>query len=193
MSGNNKLIMDDLIIQNKLQSKIFTIRGEQVMIDHDLAALYGVETKNLNRAVKRNIDRFPERFRFQLTQEEFDKYREYLRSYFATIENEKSLRFQIGTAKKDDETLNSQTVDATENRGGRRTLPYVFTEQGVSMLSAVLNSETAVQMSIQILNDTELYHIGASLKDLGKKWFAFSKMNISSFELLDKLKTGELL
>ena len=83
-------------------SLIFTIRGKQVMIDEDLADLYGIETKYLNRAVKRNPDRFPESFMFQLTKEEYE-----------------ALRFQNGTS----------------NRGGRRYLPYAFTEQGVAMLS----------------------------------------------------------
>lgn len=90
-----------------------------------MAELYGVEAKNLNLAVKRNIDRFPDKFRFQLTQIEFDEYQE-------------SLRLQIETSK--------------EKRGGRRYLPYVFTEQGVSMLSAVLRSETAIKVSIQIID-----------------------------------------
>jgi len=85
------------------------------MLDSDLAMLYEVETFNLNKAVKRNIDRFPEDFMFQLTKEEAG-----------------ALRFQIGISK-------------TEGRGGRRYLPYVFTEQGVAMLSTVLNSERAVK------------------------------------------------
>jgi len=108
-----------------VQSKIFTIRGVQVMIDYDLAELYQVETKVLNQAVTRNIARFPEKFRFQLSQKEYDEY-------------ERSLRSQIVTSKS--------------GRGGRRYLPYVFTEQGVSMLSAVLKSETAVTISIQIMD-----------------------------------------
>ena len=96
------------------------------MIDSDLAEMYQVETKNLNRAVSRNKDRFPENFRFQLNQIEFDEY-------------EKTLRFQNGTL---------------ENGRGkhRKYLPYVFTEQGVSMLSAVLRSETAIKVSIQIID-----------------------------------------
>jgi hypothetical protein len=91
-----------------------------VMLDHDLALLYGVETKVLNRAVKRNLQRFPLDFMFQLTPEEADV-----------------LRCQIGTSKK--------------GRGGRRYLPYVFTEQGVAMLSTVLNSERAILVNIEIM------------------------------------------
>jgi len=120
MAGKNEIIQI-----NNVQHKILTIRGVQVILDNDLAELYGVETKNLNLAVKRNIARFPDKFRFQLTQIEFDGYVE-------------SLRLQIETSK--------------EKRGGRRYLPYVFTEQGVSMLSAVLRSETAIKVSILIID-----------------------------------------
>ncbi|NHZ85911.1 MAG: ORF6N domain-containing protein [Planctomycetia bacterium] len=102
-----------------IQNLIYTIRGVQVMLDSDLAILYGVETKNINRAVKRNIDRFPDEFVFQLSKEEWD-----------------NLRFQFGTSS---------------DHGGRRTFPYVFTEQGFAMLSAVLKSETAVKASVHIM------------------------------------------
>ena len=124
-------INDELI-----QNKIYTIRGKQVMLDEDLAHIYNVETKYLNRAVKRNIERFPDYFRFQLTEEEYE-----------------ILRFQFGTSKisKSVGQLISQST-APEKRGGRRYLPFVFTEQGVSMLSAVLHSETAIQVSIKIMN-----------------------------------------
>lgn len=113
-----------------VEDKIFMIRGKQVMLDHDLAELYGVETKVINQAVKRNIERFPEEFRFQLTEEEY-----------------KTLRSQFVTSKK-------------ETRGGRQYLPYVFTEQGVAMLSAVLHSPTAIQVSIKIMDAfVKLRHI----------------------------------
>ena len=104
------------------------------MLDEDLAVLYGVETKNLNKAVNRNMDRFPEKFRFQLTQEEYD-----------------NLKFQIGTSSLD-ASLRSQFVTLEKQHGGRRYLPYVFTEQGVSMLSAVLRSKTAIEVSIKIID-----------------------------------------
>ena len=103
-----------------IQNKIYEIRGQRVMLDFDLAALYQVETKVLNRAVKRNIERFPERYMFQLEKEEFEY-----------------LRCQIGTSSR---------------HGGTRYLPYAFTEQGVSMLSAVLRSPTAIQVSISIID-----------------------------------------
>lgn len=115
------VIADDI----KIQNLIYNVRGKQVMLDSDLAMLYQVETKRLNEAVKRNILRFPESFRFQLTNEEF----EFLRSQFAT--------------SKPDEMI--------EERGGRRYMPYVFTEQGIAMLSAVLRSEIAIKVSIRIM------------------------------------------
>ena len=113
--------MKALIPVEIIGKKILLIRGEKVMLDADLAELYEVETFNLNKAVKRNIDRFPQDFIFQLTKEEAD-----------------SLRFQIGMSKK-------------EGRGGRRYLPYAFTEQGVAMLSSVLNSKRAVKVNIEIM------------------------------------------
>ena len=103
-----------------IQSLIYVIRGKQVMLDSDLAILYQVETKTFNQAVKRNIERFPENFRFQLKKEEYD-------------------------------SLRSQFVTSKEGRGGRRYLPYVFTEQGIAMLSAVLRSDIAIQVSIRIM------------------------------------------
>ncbi len=118
-----------------IQNHIYTIRNVQVMLDSDLAALYGVEVKRLNEQVKRNIERFPEEFSFQLTAEEYDV----LRSQFVTLEKSNPLRSQAATL---------------ENRRGkhRKYLPYVFTEQGVAMLSAILGSEMAIRISIQIIN-----------------------------------------
>ena len=101
----------------KLESLIYEIRGQKVMLDRDLAKLYGVSTGNLNKAVKRNIERFPERYMFQLTTDE-------------------NLKFQNGIS----------------SWGGSRSLPYVFTEQGVAMLSSVLHSSTAIQVSISIID-----------------------------------------
>lgn len=132
MVKDNITITDNISIKDK----IFVIRNVQVMIDEDLALLYGVETKQLNKAVNRNIARFPENFRFQLTQDEYD-----------------NLRFQNGTSSLD-ESLKSQfaTSSSSKQHGGRRYLPYVFTEQGVSMLSAVLRSQTAIEVSIKIID-----------------------------------------
>lgn len=109
----------DLSVRN-IENKIHTVRGVQVMLDSDLAEMYQVETRILNQATKRNIDRFPESFRFQLTEYEFLH-------------------------------LRSQSVISKPDHGGRRYLPFVFTEQGVAMLSAVLRSDIAVKVSIEIM------------------------------------------
>lgn len=109
------------ITQREIRPLIKTIRGIQVIVDSDLAELYHVETKVLNKAVKRNLERFPDSFWFQLTELE-----------------DADLRFQFGTSRK--------------THGGRRYLPYVFTEQGVAMLSGVLRSEIAIKVSIEIIN-----------------------------------------
>ena len=114
------------LAQYDIKSMIYIIRNQQVMIDSDLAMLYQVETKRLNEAVKRNIARFPNEFRFQLTEKELES----LRSQFATSNNK-----EMEDGKK----------------GGRRYLPYVFTEQGIAMLSAILRSDVAIQVSINIM------------------------------------------
>lgn len=111
--------MNDLQV---IQSKIYVIRGQRVMLDRDLAELYQVTTGNLNKAVKRNIRRFPPDFMFQLTKEEFQK-----------LKND--LIFQIGIS----------------SWGGTRKLPYAFTEQGLAMLSGILNSEIAIDVNISIM------------------------------------------
>ena len=121
-----------IIPDERIIGKIYLIRGEKVMLDRDLAALYEVETKALNRAVKRNINRFPPDFMFQLSKEEAG---EFLRFHFGTFKKEENLRYQIGTS----------------SHGGRRYQPYAFTEQGVAMLSAVLKSGRAVEVSVQIV------------------------------------------
>lgn len=120
-------ITNDLveITRPSIEKMIYVIRDKQVMLDSDLAILYQVETGALNRAVKRNISRFPEDFRFQLTKEEYQ-----------------NLRCQTGI---------SSFAQDENNYGGRRTLPYVFTEQGISMLASVLHSEVAIKVSIGIM------------------------------------------
>jgi hypothetical protein len=131
-----------------LEKRIYTIRGMQVMLDSELAEIYQVETKVFNQAVKRNKERFPESFRFQLTEAEYA----FLRSQFSTLNDATDLTSQIATSSSQD-SLRSQTVTLENGRGKhRKYLPYVFTEQGVAMLSAVLKSETAIQTSIQIIN-----------------------------------------
>lgn len=121
----NKQLSDIEISEVTIKNLIYVVRGQQVMMDSDLATLYQVETRVLNQAVKRNIARFPEKFRFQLSEDEYD-----------------DLKSQFVISSEEDENTH----------GGRRKLPYVFTEQGIAMLSAVLRSETAVQVSIKIMD-----------------------------------------
>jgi hypothetical protein len=124
---------------DSIATLIVTIRDHKVMLDADLASLYGVETKALNRAVKRNLERFPEDFMFQLSQEEAD-----------------ILRFQSGTSN--------------EGRGGRRYLPYVFTQEGVAMLSSVLHSPRAVAVNIGIMRAfIRLRQLALSVEELSRK------------------------
>ena len=129
--------MNDLI---QIQDLIYTVREQKVMLDSDLAQLYGVLTKNLNKAVKRNIERFPQDFMFQLTKEEYQ-----------------NLRFQNGTSKS--------------AHGGRRYMPYVFTEQGVAMLSSVLESKQAIAVNIQIMRTfVQVKQFALEHKDLTKRF-----------------------
>ena len=113
---------NSVVIADNIQNRIYTVRGVQVMLDHDLATLYEVKTKVLNQAVKRNVDRFPEQFMFQLSKKEY----KFIRSQFVTL--------KIGQGQH------------------RKYLPCVFTEQGVSMLSAVLKSDVAIEVSIKIID-----------------------------------------
>lgn len=130
--------MSDIIPSDCIENKILLIRGEKVLLDSDLAVLYDVETKAINRAIKRNKDRFPEDFVFQLSEEEH------------TL-----LRYHFGTSNK---------------RGGRRYPPYVFTEQGVAMLSGVLNSKKAVLVNVAIMRTfVKLRKMIASNKELAQK------------------------
>ena len=123
-----------VLSQKQIENRIFSIRGNQVMIDRDLADIYQVETRVLNQAVKRNIDRFPEKFRFQLSLDE--------------VEDLKS-QIMTSTSRSQIVTLNPS---GTKQGSNIKYLPYAFTEQGVAMLSAVLRSEIAVQVSIQIMD-----------------------------------------
>ncbi len=113
--------MDINTNQNIIENKIYELRGIPIMLDNDLAILFQVETKILNKSVKRNIERFPNHYMFQLTIEEWN-----------------NLRFQIGTS--------------SETYGGRRFIPYAFSEQGVAMLSAILRSDIAIKVSLQIMD-----------------------------------------
>lgn len=127
-----------IVAAERIENNILVIRGHKVMLDEELAKLYQVETKTLNRAFKRNLDRFPHDFAFQLTSEEHA-----------------ALRCQIGTSKR---------------RGGRRYPPYVFTEQGIAMLSGILNSKRAIYVNIEIMRAfVRLRQIMASNQALARK------------------------
>lgn len=143
------------ITKTTVREKIYHVRNVQVMLDSELAEIYGVDTRSFNQAVKRNLDRFPEVFRFQLTQAEFDN-------------------------------LRSQSVISSLH-GGRRYLPYVFTEQGVAMLSAVLKSKTAIEVSIQIMQAfVEMRNFFATHSDLVMKI-----QQVEQKQILHEAKTQE--
>jgi hypothetical protein len=144
----NKNLM--VYTEEDFRNKIYTMRGVQVMLDNDLADFYMVESKYLNKAAKRNNDRFPADFMFQLSDLEF---------------KELNLRFQFGTSSL--------------KHGGRRTLPYVFTEQGVAMLSAVLKGDTAVKISVRIM------HAFVSMRK-------FIATNAQVFSRLDTLEVKQI-
>ena len=143
------------VSEQTIAEKIYIIRGQKVMLDRDLAEMYGVETSYLNRAVKRNFTRFPEDFMFQLSKEEFQ-----------------NLIFQIGISS---------------SWGGTRKFPYAFTEQGVAMLSSVLNSETAIQVNIQIIRlFTKMKQLILDNKDL---WMKIEKIEQHLLKNDEEIKT----
>lgn len=136
----------------RILNRIFIIRGKKVMLDRDLAELYGVATRRLNEQVRRNRKRFPEDFMLQLTKKEFDN----LKSHFAT-----------------------------SRWGGTRKLPHVFTEQGVAMLSSVLNSERAIQVNIQIMRAfTKMRELLATHKELRQKIEQMEKKYDKQFRIV---------
>ena len=157
-----------------VRENIYIIRGQKVMLYMDLAFLYGVQTKVLNQSVKRNLDRFPEDFMFQLNKEEVDLC---LRSQIVTLGNEAfsdfgdSLKSQFVTSKNTAKNIDSLvTQSKMSKRGGIRKYPMVFTEQGIAMLSSVLNSKRAIQINIQIIRVfTKLREMIEAYKDLKEK------------------------
>jgi hypothetical protein len=146
---------------DRIPQLILMVRGQKVILDEDLAALYEVGTKVLNRAVKRNRDRFPEDFMFQLTGEEFA-----------------NLRFQYGTS-----SLRSQI--GTSRWGGRRYPPHAFTEQGVAMLSSVLSSQRAIRVNIEIMRAfVRLRQMLASNAELARKLAALERKYDAQFKVV---------
>ena len=161
--------MPDIVPVEIIAEKIFLIRGQKVMLDRDLAKLYGVATKVFNQAVKRNIRRFPDDFMFQLNKEEFEDWRS-----------------QIVTSN----------ISA---KMGLRRCPYVFTEQGVAMLSSVLNSDRAIKVNIQIMRVfVKIREYLAAHKDVLKKLEEHDKQIKTIFGVINKLllpppkKTGKM-
>ena len=147
--------MTGVISANKIKGKIYQIRGRNVMLDKDLAELYGVPTKILVQAVKRNIKRFPDDFMYVLTSKELV-----------------ALRSQFVTSKR-------------EGRGGRRYMPYVFTEQGVAMLSSVLNSERAIEVNIQIMRAfVALKRVAITYESLKRKINEMEKKYDGQFKIV---------
>ncbi len=137
--------MIPLISEELIANRIYVVRNQKVMLDRDLAELYEVETKRLKEAVRRNIDRFPEDFMFEMNDTELENW-----------------RYQFGSSNSEDENLRSQIASSSSvnkkfdqskdtNWGGLRYKPFCFTEQGVAMLSSVLNSERAIKVNIQII------------------------------------------
>jgi len=157
-----------IIPDERIMGKIYLIRGEKVIFDRDLAVLYGVETKVLNQAVKRNIYRFPEDFMFRLNKYEMENWKSRI------------------VASKEGESLRSQIV--TSKRGGRRYEAYVFTEQGVAMLSSVLNSKRAIEVNIQIMRTfTKMRRLLASNRELAEKIQKMENKYDSNFKIIFKV------
>jgi hypothetical protein len=154
--------MRSLVPSERIEKAIVFLRGHKVMLDVNLAELYGVETKALNRAVKRNLDRFPADFMFQLTAAEAE-----------------GLRYQNGTSN-----LRAQ-IATSKKRGGRRYMPYVFTEQGVAMLSSVLRSKRAVLVNVAIMRAfVRLREMIGSSKELAKRLDELEKKYDSQFKVV---------
>jgi hypothetical protein len=146
-----------LIPIERIDGAILLMRGQKVLLDNDLSFLYGVETKILNQTVKRHAERFPEDFMFQLTKEE----------------NDMLSKLQIGVSS------------SATNWGGRRKLPYAFTEQGVAMLSGLLNSPRAIAVNIEIMRAfVRLRQLIATHADLSRKLAALEKKYDSQFKIV---------
>ena len=148
--------MDELTVQGEIGSKILTLRGQQVMLDRDLAELYGVETKVFNQAVKRNLKRFPNDFMFKVTEDEY-------------------------------ENLRSQFVTSNKGHGGRRYLPFVFTEQGIYMLASILKSDIAVEVNISIIRTfKKLREFSKHYNTLAKQIMAVERKSDKQYKELKK-------
>ena len=197
-----------LLSEEKIIDRIYIVRGKKVMLDRDLAEMYGVPTKVLNQAVKRNLRRFPDDFMFQMTEFELENWK----SQFVTSnsnQQESNLKSQSVTSSSEDELPNLRSQNVTSNNeidennlmfqigtssseskgqwGGIRKLPFVFTEQGVAMLSGVLNSDTAIDVNIQIIRVfTRMREIFLSQKELLLKIEQLEKNALQQNEFIGK-------
>jgi L-lactate utilization protein LutC len=157
---------DSLIPVERIEQAILLIRGQKVMLDMDLAALYEVPTKALNQAIRRNADRFPVDFMFRLTADEVQ-----------------AMRSQFVTASREAGDMRSQS--ATASKRNVRYLPYAFTEQGVAMLSSVLSSKRAVQVNVEIMRAfVRMRQILAAHADLARKLDALEKRYDAQFKVV---------
>ncbi|MEI6490698.1 MAG: ORF6N domain-containing protein [bacterium] len=165
---NENIITEIPLTPEIIREKIYIIRGKKVMIDRDLAILYEILTKQLNQSVRRNVDRFPEDFMFQLTKKEMDNW-----------------ICQIGISNGDSETENWKSQFVTSNSTLKQSLrkpPLAFTEQGIAMLSSVLNSKRAIQVNIQIIRIfTKLREMIDAYKELREKVEEMEKNNEVNF------------
>ena len=156
-----------VVPSEQIERAILLIRGQLVMLDADLAELYGVETKALNRAVRRNVARFPANFMSQLTGEESER-----------------LRYQIGTS-----SLRSQIATSNAGHGGCRYAPLAFAEQGVAMLSSALRSQRAVQINIEIMRAfVKLRELLATHRDLARKLEALERKDVQFKVVFDAIR-----
>ena len=159
-----------MVVIESIQNRIYSIRGERVMLDYDLAALYEVETKVLNQAVKRNTLRFPEDFMFRLTAEEWNDMRS---KFVIPSEGQSDMRSQIVTTSPQLQIVSSQhSMMSNTRKRADKYLPLSFTEQGIAMLSGVLNSENAIKMNIAIM----------------RAFVAVKKLSLQQMDVLQQLK-----
>lgn len=174
------------LVKRTDDSLIYVVRGQKVMLDEDLAQMYGVPTKRLNQQVKRNLERFPKDFMFQLTDKEFEN----LRSQIATS----SAMIEVSDGH-DAKNLRSQNATSRSGHGGRRHMPLVFTEHGAVMLASVLNSPKAVHASIQVVKAfVRIRELAMANKDIAKKLDAmedkYDKQFAVVFDAIRRLMTG---
>ena len=176
-----------LTTTEEIQNLIYTIRGKQVMLDSDVASLYHYETKFINLAVKRNKERFPEEFCFQLTESELENLRSQIAPSNSKSENN-WLQFATSSTKEETQRVTSSLQDENNKHRGKKYLPYVFTEQGIAMLSGVLRNKIAVQVSVNIMNAfVKMRHF---LKDNGQ---LFERVTTLEYQQIENNKKFDLV